>query len=97
MPLNEFWHGELYLFKAYQIAYYRDVSYRSYVNGCNNNMAFSVAYSNVWKDKGKKDIEMPKWKDPFAKHIAETKESQEIKHRNLMLEQQEWLRALRNS
>ena len=93
MPLNEFWHGDMRLLSAYQKAYYRDVSFRSWNEGQYNSAAFGVVISNAFSQKGKKAAEYPEWKDPIEKISKPkvTKENAELEYRKQQASQQSWL------
>ena len=73
MPLNEFWYGDIRLLKVYQIAYYRDVSYKCWLQGQYDLAAFSVVMANAFSKNGSKQAEYPKWKDPMEKYVKPKK------------------------
>ena len=91
MPLDLFWHGEMTLISAYEKAYIRRTSLLAYHTANYMKMAFELAQGNVWSGKKGKYHEMPKYQDPMKKAAVLTKENLEIKHRNLMADNMEFL------
>ncbi len=96
MPLNEFWHGDMRLLSAYQIAYLRKTDYEAWKNGAYANIGISIAISNSFRNKCSKPEIYPNWKDPIPKkHITKlTKENLEIKFRKEQIENNNWLHNL---
>ena len=68
MPIKEFWYGDTRLLKAYQMAYYRGVSYNAWLQGQYSHTAFAVVMANAFSKSGGKKAEYPKWKDPMEKY-----------------------------
>jgi hypothetical protein len=64
MPLDEFWHGDMRLLKAYQVAYFKKASFEAWQNGFYSNVAVSLALGNAFAKKGAKPEKYPKWQDP---------------------------------
>lgn len=97
MPLDEFWHGDMRLLEVYQKAYMRDVSYKCWLQGQYNFMAFGITMANSFAKKGAKPKEYPEWKDPFE-GIKErvTAENLEKKQRDLQKNQNNFIRSLLN-
>lgn len=94
MTAEQFWRDDPNLLLVYQKAYYKKLYEESYLFGFYNNIAFSVAFANAFREKGKKAIEYPnKPIDPFETSIK--KEDLERHHRNLMANQVEWLKRLK--
>ena len=91
MPLDLFWHGEMTLISAYEKAYIRRTSLLAYHTANYMKTAFELAQGNVWSGKKGKYHEMPKYQDPIKKSAVLTKENLEIKHRNLMADNMEFL------
>ena len=93
MSYQEFWHGDMRLLEVYQKAYYRDISYKAWVQGQYSQMAFGVVLSNAFAKKGARQAEYPQWKDPFEKLYKPkiTKENLEQEFRKQQAELQSWL------
>lgn len=99
MPIDEFWHGDIRLLKAYQIAYQRDKSYTAWLNGAKIFEAASKAVYNGNRSKQSDPVlQYDDWKDP-----VETKQKVEITRDNLEQEfrqsqknQNAWLRSILN-
>jgi hypothetical protein len=92
MPLEEFWHGDLRLLKAYQAAYVRDKSYTAWINGVYAFEANSKVSANANRTK-KSDpvLKYDDWKDPIKSEEVITQENVEQEFRNLQAEQNAWL------
>ena len=67
MNADQFWYDDTRLIGAYEKAYYRDVSYRAWLQGYYNYIAYSIALSKAFAKKGQKVEEYPKWVDPIEK------------------------------
>lgn len=95
MPLDEFWHGDMRLFEAYQKAYYRDKSYSAWCNGVYVFEGISKAIYNGFgrTKKSDKAEEYSTWKDPMEKYDKPriTKENVEIEYRKQQAAQMGWL------
>lgn len=91
MPIDLFWHGEMALISAYEKAYIRRTSLLAYHTANYMKIAFELAQGNVWSGKKGKYNQMPEYKDPIRGKNTVTKENLEIKHRNLMAENMEFL------
>ena len=93
MPVQEFWHGDMRLFGAYQKAYLRDKSFTAWINGQYNFTAKELSLANAFAKKGAKRNEYPKWKDPFEKEVKETITSENIedKFREQQADLNAWL------
>ena len=93
MTLNEFWYGDMRLLPAYQKAYYRDVSYRAWIQGNYDSVAFGTVMANAFAKKGAKKAEYPQWADPMAKYDKPriTAENIEEEFRKQQAEQSAWL------
>ena len=50
MSIHDFWHEDMDLIYAYEKAYYNDMYQRAYIYGAYNEIAYSIAYSNAWKN-----------------------------------------------
>lgn len=78
MPLNEFWHGDLRLFEAYQKAYIRHISYTAWCQGNYNRIAVEIGAKNSMITK--KSDHIDKWlefDDPIEKIVkSKAKSSQ---------------------
>jgi hypothetical protein len=94
MPLDEFWHGDLRLFDAYQKAYMRDKSYTAWINGMYIFEANSKVSVNANRTKRTDPVEQyGEWKDPVAKmqKTTITQENLESEFREQQLDQNAWL------
>jgi hypothetical protein len=95
MPLNEFWHGDMRLFDAYQKAYYRNISFTAWYNGQHIFEGLNKAIYNGFGRKRKADKieEYSTWKDPFEKFDKPriTKENAEAEFRKQQADQMSWL------
>lgn len=95
MPLDEFWHGDMRLFEAYQKAYYRDKSFMAWYNGKHVFEAISKAIYNGFgrTKKSDKAEEYLAWKDPMEEYEKPriTKENVEIEYRKQQAAQMGWL------
>jgi hypothetical protein len=70
MPLNEFWHGDMELMVCYQIAYERNVTYTSWINGARVFEAISKAIFNGFgKKNGQSPEQYSDYKDPFERKV----------------------------
>ena len=79
MSLEEFWHGDPRLLRAYQISYIRDKSYTAWINGVYIFEANSKSLANSNRTKKSDKIEQYNdWKDP-----VETKTKADINRENL--------------
>lgn len=97
MPLEEFWHGDLRLFEAYQKAYIRDKSYTAWINGAYVFEATSKATSNGNRSKKSDPIEQyADWKDPVqtTKKTNITQDNLEEEFRSSQANQNAWLRNI---
>jgi hypothetical protein len=100
MPLNEFWHGDLRLFEAYQIAYIRDKSYTAWLNGVRIFEANSKISHNENRAKpSDKVLQYDDWKDPIESKYKYTMTADEVEQefRNTQAAQNGWLNNLLNS
>ena len=68
MSPNEFWYGDVRLFRSYQVAYYQKADYEAWLKGQYDLAAFSVVMANAFSNKGSQKAEYPKWKDPMEKY-----------------------------
>lgn len=93
MPLDEFWHGDLRLFEAYQKAYLRDKSYTAWLNGAFIFEANSKAIANGNRTKRSDKVqEYAQWKDPIPKKKKIiTQENLESEFRKEQFGQNAWL------
>lgn len=93
MSVEEFWHGDMRLLEAYQVSYFRKVSYEKWLEGQYNLLAFGVTISNAFAKKGSKQAKYPEWKDPMEKYSKPkiTQENIEDEFRKQQVEQQAWL------
>ena len=95
MPLNEFWHGDMRLFDAYQKAYYREKSFTAWMNGQYVFEGLNKAIYNGFGRQRKSDKaeEYSPWKDPMERfdkpRIA--KENVEEEFRKQQADQMGWL------
>ena len=71
MSNKEFWYGDTRLLKAYQLSYYRKVSYESWLQGQHDYVAFATVMANAFSKNSQK-VEYPKWKDPMEKFAKPT-------------------------
>ena len=99
MPLDEFWHGDIRLFDAYQIAYRRNKSYTAWINGAYVFEASYKAIINGNRTK-KSDPWLPYegWEDPVktkSKTII-TQENLESEFRKSQFDQNAWLHNMMN-
>lgn len=100
MPLDEFWHGDTRLLQCYQTAYYRQMSYNSWMQGKFNHDAYAIVLHNAFEKESSKHIQYPEWKDPIEtaeKQKAKqerTAESVEIEFRQQQIEANAWLESL---
>jgi hypothetical protein len=96
-PLDEFWHGDLRLLKARQIAYMRDKSYTAWLNGARIFEANSKVSANANRTKKTDKVEQyDDWKDPVrtkSKAIV-TKENLESEFRKSQTNQNAWLHSM---
>ena len=67
MPLKEFWYGDTRLLKAYQMAYYRSISYNAWLQGQYTHLAYGLVLADAFSKNGSKH-KYPKWKDPMEKY-----------------------------
>lgn len=100
MPLQEFWHEDVRLLKAYQKAYYRDVQYRAWWNGQYSFSGVGGAIHNSFNEKAKSNpYKYPEYED-FTEKLFEkpkvTKENLEKEFRQEMVRQQAWLHDILN-
>lgn len=95
MSLDDFWHGDLRLLKAYQQAYFRDVQYKAWWNGQYSFAGMSGAIYNNFNEKSKNQpFKYPKYEDFTEKLFSEpkiTKENLEYEFRKEQIRQQQWL------
>lgn len=101
MPLQEFWHGDLRLLKAYQQAYYRDVQYKAWWNGQYDFVGTNGAIYNGFSNKAKHTpFKYPQYEDfteelfAKAKKPKITRENLETEFRKEQASQQQWLHEL---
>jgi hypothetical protein len=93
-PLDEFWHGDMRLLKARQIAYYRDKTYTAWINGSRTFEANSKVSANANRTKKTDKVEQysSEWKDPFEKKKKRiTHENLESEFRKEQFNQNSWL------
>lgn len=65
MPVDEFWHGDIRLLKAYKIAYERSIHYSSWLNGARMFEAVSKAiYNGFGRKQGQSAEQYSDFKDP---------------------------------
>lgn len=70
MPLDEFWHGDIRLMECYKIAYERNATYTSWMNGARMFEAISKAIFNGFgKKNGQKSEQYSDYKDPFEQKV----------------------------
>jgi hypothetical protein len=67
MSIKEFWYGDTRLLQAYQMAYYRSISYNAWLQGQYSYAAFSIVMANAFSKSGASKAQYPDWKDPMAK------------------------------
>ena len=93
MTIKEFWYGDMRLLTAYQKAYYREVSYRAWLQGYYDSVAYGTVMANAFAKKGAKKAEYPQWVDPMAKYDKPriTAENIEEEFRKQQAEQSAWL------
>jgi hypothetical protein len=94
MPVDEFWHGDMRLLKSYQMAYYRNISYSSWLQGYYNFEAYSKALSNSNRSKKTDPVaQYSQWRDPMAdlNKPKITKENLEEEFRKEQIRQNDWL------
>lgn len=93
MPIDEFWHGDMRLLEVYQKAYMRDISYKAWLQGQYNSVAYGIVMANAFAKKGQKKAEYPQWVDPMEKYDKPkiTKENLEYEFRKQQAEQNDWL------
>lgn len=60
MTPHQFWDEDPDLLFAYQQAYINKIHKQAHINGLYNNLAFSIALSNAFREKNTKVIEFPK-------------------------------------
>lgn len=99
MSEEQFWHGDIRLFAAFQKAYLRDISYRAWCGGQYNATAFDIVYKNNWSAGKGEPLQYPQWKDPVTK-IEEkqlTPKEREHKGRQELINQASWFSNLLNS
>ena len=99
MPLDQFWHGDLRLFEAYQKAYIRDKSYTAWINGVRVFEANQKISHNENRSKqSDKDLTYDDWKDPIESKYQETLTPEEVEQefRNTQASQNGWLSNLLN-
>ena len=97
MSVEQFWHEDPKLFEVYEKAYYRNLSYTAWLNGKYIFMSVQLGVSNCLVDKESKMQDYIDYKDPFPqKEDKVTKDNVEEKHRNLMVQEAEWLNKLLN-
>lgn len=99
MPLDEFWHGDLRLFEAYQKAYIRDKSYTAWINGVYIFEANSKVSANANRTKRTDPVlQYESWKDPVEtkRKTTTTKEELEIEFRSTQANQNAWLHDILN-
>lgn len=98
MPLDEFWHGDLRLFEAYQKAYIRDKTYTAWINGAYVFEANSKAIYNGNRTKRTdKAQEYSRWQDPIPKKKKIiTQENLESEFRKEQFNQNAWLHDMLN-
>lgn len=97
MPLDEFWHGDIRLFDAYQKAYVRNVSYVAWRQAEYNRFAMEIGAKNAMATKDRERInDWIEWKDPVrtkSKAIV-TKENLESEFRKSQTNQNAWLHSM---
>lgn len=94
MPLEEFWHGDIRLLKAYQTAYYRKTSYEAWSYGDRFNEVLCKALYNSFgrQKKSDKAEEYSSWVDPIEKLKKRTYNGDiEETFRKQQAEQNAWL------
>lgn len=94
MPLDEFWHGDLRLFEAYQKAYRRDKSYTAWLSGAYVFEAANKAIANGNRTKKSDPVEQyADWKDPveIKQKTTITQENLEQEFRQSQSNQNAWL------
>lgn len=99
MPLNEFWHGDMRLFDAYQKAYIRDKSYTAWVNGLQNFEANSKSVQNALRSKESDPVQKyADWVDPIKTKSKAVKCNidPEKEFRESQKRQNDWLRGMIN-
>lgn len=99
MPLDEFWHGDLRLFEAYQKAYIRDKSYTAWINGVYIFEANSKVSANANRAKRTDPVlQYESWKDPVEtkRKTTTTKEDVEYEFRSAQANQNAWLHDMLN-
>ena len=97
MSTEEFWHGDMRLLEARQKAYMRDASYRAWLEGQYNTVAYSIVMANSFAKKGAKKEEYPNWQDPIIKITSKkiTQENIEEEFRKQQAQQNAWLKNIR--
>ena len=94
MTEEQFWYGDLRLFNAYEIQYYRHNSYVAWLHGVHTFEAHSKAISNGNRTKQSDPIEKySDWVDPterLSKPII-TKDNLEYEFRKQQERQNSWL------
>ena len=93
MSIEEFWHGDMRLLEVYQKSYMRDISYKAWLQGQYNCVAYGIVMANAFAKKGQKQAEYPQWVDPMARFYKPkiTKENLEYEFRKQQIAQNNWL------
>lgn len=97
MSLDEFWHGDMRLFEISQKGYFKDVSFRAWVNGQYHLTALNLALKGAFKGLEEND-KYPEWEDLSEKlYKPQTKvENIEEEFRKQQCEQTNWLSNILN-
>lgn len=93
MSVHDFWHGDIDLLRVYEKAYIRHISLMAWYQGYYNYIAYGVNMQNMWKKKGSKNAEFPKYADPMERYDKPiiTTENLEEEFRKQQIAQQSWL------
>lgn len=60
MSFQEFWHSEIEVYYAYELAYIEKLHETNHLQGYYNYLALQTIFSNMFKKSGEKEEEYPK-------------------------------------
>lgn len=98
MSIEDFWHSDIELLQAYQTAYIRDVSYRSWAYGKEMVQSTLMALGLAFSTKKDENIQYQSWNDPLTaiqrKDIKMSSKEKERKFRSSMNDQTDFIHRL---
>lgn len=94
MTEEQFWYGEQYLFKAYEIAYQNRNHYNAWLKGKYINLAVKIAINNAFATKKSEIIDYPNYEPLYKYEDCITKDNIDEKQSNGLKSSSDFIKNL---